>query len=186
MNKPKTLLIEFCWLFLSAIITVLIFILLFGKSAFQKTIDINLHDTYFVTSSIPLYFTSFIIIGFIIFYIKEHKKNFKRKTQNIITVIFGILFIVALTRIATTVSLFKGMEMAYNSKHQSEPTSNGWTIYPPLKNLKKPESKSTISLYDILAYSIMLVQVLIVSLLLKLGYNWGKSKIDIKLATMLN
>lgn len=179
MKKLKVVLIEFYWLVFSAIITVLIFALIFGKSAFQKTIDLNLHDTYLVSPSIPIYITSFIIIGFIIFYIKEFKKNFSRKSQNLITVIFGLLFIVALTRTSQVISSIKGMEVAYNSQHQDETTAKGWTVYPPLKNLQKTEPKSAISLYDILAYSILLMEVIIVSLLFRLGYKWGKSKIDI-------
>lgn len=179
MNKPKTLLIELGWLLLSALITVLIFALFFGKAIFQKTIDINLHDSYFVTQSSPLYVTLFIIIGFIIYYVKESKRNFVRKTQNIIILIFGLSLIIALIRMGSVVSTFKGMETAYISQHQNESIAKGWTVHPPQTNLKKPEPQSTASLYNATEYSMILVKVIIVSLLLNLSYKWGKSqKID--------
>lgn|GEM_PF-1604324 len=178
MNKSKSFLIEFGWLLLSALITVLVLTLMFGKDAFQKNLGIDLHDTYFVTPSIPVYVTLFIIVGFIIYYIKEFRKKFSRKTQNLITIILGLLFLVSLTRISLVVSSFKGMEAAYKSQSQNESTAKGWKVYPSLPNLKTPAPQSAVSRYTILEYLMILVLVIIASLLLKLGYDWGKSQRD--------
>ncbi|RZK36499.1 MAG: hypothetical protein EOO90_27250 [Pedobacter sp.] len=178
MNKAKPLLIEFGWLLLSAFITALILALMFGKEAFQQNLSINLHDTYFVTPSIPVYITLFIIVGFIIYYIKEFRKKFSRKTQNLTTIILGLLFIVALTRIGQAVSSFKVMEAASNMQNQNDSTAKGWKVYPPLPNLKKPVPESTVSLYTILEYLVILIQVIIASLLIKLGYGSGKWQRD--------
>ncbi|RDC57459.1 hypothetical protein DU508_09930 [Pedobacter chinensis] len=173
MNKPKSLLIEICWLLLAALINLSILILVFGKNILQKTVAINLHDTYFVTQSLPLFAFLFIVISFVIYYVKEHRKHFQRKAQNIIIIIFGLLLILSLTRINGLISLFKGIETSLKNSNQNDLPATGWTVYPPLGKLEKAEPKVYISFSEILSYSIMLIQVFIIYLLVKLGYKWG-------------
>jgi hypothetical protein len=161
MLKSKPILIELAWLLLAAAITLALSALLFREQVFEKTIDINLYDTYFVIPTKVILIPLLINTGFIIFYSKERKHSFSRKAQNIITLVLGLLLLVALAYLNHFISIFMMQDL---------------TIAPPLNNPLNPEPVQDVNLSgNIVLRTIIILQVAIVLLLIRLAYSWGKS-----------
>ncbi|MCB9262753.1 MAG: hypothetical protein H6607_10295 [Flavobacteriales bacterium] len=93
----------------------------------------QLHDTYIVLTKSTLVGYGFIVATFFVFLIKSALKLFRGVEQNIILILFFILFLARFEFILDFVSGFFPL---------SKPSSGGWTMYPPLdasEQLYSPE-----------------------------------------------
>ncbi|MFC4213459.1 hypothetical protein ACFOWA_19860 [Pedobacter lithocola] len=174
-SKLKLLLIEISWLLLAAVITLLLCTLIFGLQIFQNSIDINLHDTYFVTQSSPIIFIFFIVISFTIYLIKEGKHSYRRKFQNLITLFLGFILLMCLSHLINIVATFASFEK-FSQASSGESLDNGWTVHPPLE-AKNSKSVGKFEPFKILSILIILTQLIAASLMIRLGYKWGQAKL---------
>ncbi|SHN18431.1 hypothetical protein SAMN05216524_106204 [Mucilaginibacter sp. OK098] len=165
--KLKPFLIELAIL-IASILLVHLLVIFFGRTQF----DINLHDTYVVSSGSIISLPVFLLI-FIVYIIKEAFYRYKRRLQNLIllTALFFInmevsTFVGSVTQMSKTVSQFKG-----------------WTVYPPLSALPshqpavvplQPDPFSRIS--EIFFYMQIFFLALLVILAIVTGKNWNTDK----------
>ncbi|NII85116.1 heme/copper-type cytochrome/quinol oxidase subunit 1 [Pedobacter sp. SG908] len=167
--KNKPLLQEILWILSCTIFTIIIGFALFGKTIFSDSIDLNLHDTYFVVASQHFLIWFFIVFSFILYFLKEKRYSFNRKLPFLIFSILGLSFTALIIR-ATPLLAFLNF-----------PSRRGWKIYPPL-------SLQTKSAPDILPDEgffstfltpinfLILFQIIVIALMLFAAYKYGKYK----------
>ncbi|QPH41464.1 hypothetical protein [Pedobacter endophyticus] len=170
--KLKPLLIETLWLLTITAVSTLICYLLFGNEIFKNKLDINLHDTYFVTQSAPVIFTLAAIISFITYLIRASTQRYTLKPQNLITVVLGVLLIVLFSQLIAVLSYFSLSE-AMNQFSGGNNLGNGWNVSPKLATVK---DKNEFNFWHAATYILLLIQAVIVLSLCKVCYHWGKSK----------
>jgi len=167
MQNNKPLLHEILWLIGCLAFTIAINFALLGKSIFEKDIDINLHDTYFVIRNQHFLICFFIIFSFFLYFIKENRHDFERKSALFIFLILGICFSALIAKANPLFSLLN------TSAH------NGWTVYPPLSVIGKNQDilpKEDLASYFFTASNILLaIQILVIALMLFATYKFGKS-----------
>lgn len=164
MQRSSTrFLMEAFWLALSLGVTLLLSFLIGGRNAFSNTVDIHVGDTYFILEPFRVWLLLFLLISFLLYFIKEFRYSFRRSGPNRILVIIGLALIIALTLLVSTFSGFY---------------TGGWTVYPPLSALtpekapgltQDPVTKSIINFFTI-------VQVLVLIMLLFVTFRWGAKK----------
>ncbi|HPF95933.1 MAG: hypothetical protein KDC51_09100 [Flavobacteriaceae bacterium] len=123
----KALKRELIWIAVGIVLLVMVIYLLtgtynpFGSSA----VDINIHDTYFVTTSSQ--FSVFLIsfIFFDIYLIRALIARFKNKTINSLFLLFNSLMILTMAHL---LSLWHSLS-----------EFGGRTVYPPLSNLDEAD-----------------------------------------------
>jgi len=164
--KLKPFLIELAILIAAVLLVRLV--VFFGRVQF----DINLHDTY-VVSSAPIIGLPVFLLIFVIYIIKEAFYRYKRRLQNLILLIALFIinielskFIGSLAKMSKTVSQFKG-----------------WTVYPPLSAL--PSHQPTVTppqldpfspISQIFFYMQIFFMALLVILAIVTGKNWNTNK----------
>jgi heme/copper-type cytochrome/quinol oxidase subunit 1 len=160
-KQLRPFLTEFFWVTISALTALLIACFIFGWNFFTDTVDLHLHDTYFVISPEIILIPFFLLINFLIYYIKEARRNFSRSIPNIIILITGLLLVAYMTNI--------GKEMI------REGTSLGWTAYPPLSALQDPSPVQKLEhpIVNSLANSIIVFQLAMSLALLYVSFQWG-------------
>jgi len=109
---------EIIWFLGTCIIAYLIFDPGLTFNFQDSNIDINIHDTYFVISSLHVLILFIITLGFIVYLLRMLSYKFKNLTVNIIFLIISSLKILCFYSILKMVRAF--IEMA------------GTTVYPPL------------------------------------------------------
>lgn len=123
--KPKSVFIELLILFILIALVLLPFYF-----AGNATLDINLHDTYFVIRPFGLAYLSCLVVITMVYLIKEAFFKYRRRLPNIILVIAHVLLIARLLKsMVLTFAVTSAM-----SVNDGAP-NNGWTIYPPLSKL---------------------------------------------------
>ncbi|TCD04598.1 hypothetical protein EZ449_16745 [Pedobacter frigidisoli] len=173
MPKSKLYLKEIFWLLSAAILALFVCLVLFGTAIFSDKIDINLHDTYLVTPAWPFFAILFIIFSFTVYLIKEKKHSYKRKSQNIITIFFGIILILILSKSVGCITFFTSFGKFMNASN-GESLGNGWTVYPPVQVTLKNKHIPIFDLQEILCSSLLFIQLIIIFLMINLAYKWGK------------
>ena len=155
--------IELIWLTVSLGLTLLLSLFLFGRNFLSDTIDIHLHDTYFVIKSLYILLPIFFLVTFIVYLIKEFRNSFRRTLPNWILIIIGLTLVIALTLLIKAFSqLFMG----------------GWTLYPPLSALgpdKVPELTQD-PVTKFLTNIFTVLQILVLAMLLFVAFRWGTQK----------
>jgi heme/copper-type cytochrome/quinol oxidase subunit 1 len=165
-NQLRPVLTEALWLIISAFLSIILPKFLFGWTDFKGSIDIPLHDTYLVFSSWFVLVPLFLFMTFFIYFFKEKNKSFNRAVPNWIIVVSGLILVILLTLITKMISNFSG----------------GWTAYPPLSALSDQEQQvaKENTLPTLISYSLILIQLIMVSMLLYATYRWGTTKNDDK------
>lgn len=159
----RQVLIEFIWLTISFGLTLLLSLSLFGNNFLRDTIDIHLHDTYFVIAPFHIFLPLFFLVTYIVYFIKEFRYSFRRTLPNWILIIVGLTLTITLTFLIKTFSQF---------------FTGGWTLYPPLSALgpdkvseltQEPATKFITNLFTIF-------QLLVLTTLLLVAFRWGGQK----------
>jgi heme/copper-type cytochrome/quinol oxidase subunit 1 len=159
----RKIFIEVIWLTVSLGLTLLLSLFLFGKNFLSDTVDIHLHDTYFVVAPFHILLPIFFLVTFIVFFIKEFRNSYRRTLPNWILVIIGLTLVIALTFLVKTFSQF---------------FTGGWTLYPPLSALgpdKVPELTQDPATKFITNF-FTVVQVIVLAMLLFVAFRWGTQK----------
>jgi heme/copper-type cytochrome/quinol oxidase subunit 1 len=154
---------EVLWLTFSFGMTLLLSLFLFGRSFLSETIDIHLHDTYFVIAPFYILLPIFFLVTFIVYCIKEFRNSFRRTLQN------WILIIIGLTLVFTLTILIKMFSQVF---------TGGFTLYPPLSALgpdKAPELTQDPAA-SVITNFFTLLQVLVLAMLLLIAFRWGAQK----------
>jgi len=163
--KINPILQETLWLAGCISFTTPIGLLFFGKAIFEKDIDINLHDTYFVIKKQHLLISFFIIISFFVYYFKEFKYSFSRKIQRSFIFFLGFILILFSSLAVQFLPLFNPYQ------------HNGWTVYPPLSVQPEPDQiKQNFIILTMASKAVLILQIIIVFMMLSTAYKWGKSK----------
>ena len=163
-NKFRLFFIEISWIILSILVTLLITGLFFGWSFLKSTLDIHLHDTYFVFSPGTIVIPLFFLLNIITFCIKESRQRFSRTVPNVIILLSGLLLIIYLTNL---------------SKSFMQPgttSSGGWTAYPPMSALQEAnqEEMKEDPLANTIVNSITVLQLIVTIALLYISFLWGR------------
>lgn len=159
----RQIFIELFWLTISLGLTTLLAIFLFGRNFLTDTLDIHLHDTYFVIAPLHILLPMFFLTTFIVYFVKEFRNSFRRTLPNWILLVTGLTLILALTFLIKTFSQF---------------FTSGWTLYPPLSALG-PDKVSELTqdpVTNFITNFFILVQVFVVTMLLFVAYRWGTQK----------
>ncbi len=155
---------EFIWIAAIFVIAVLIDFLIFKQfSLFTDTIDIQLHDTYFVIGGVEWVFYIFILIATPTYLIKEAKVGYNQRLPN---VILSILLIV----------LLFFMLGWHRQLYALQTLSGGWTVYPPLDALPGATQQAPDSSIGLWEKVLFVLELLIMIGLFLLGYKTGKLK----------
>lgn len=161
MNSRKPILTELLWLVIAFIVTMLICSLVFYWGA-RGTLDLQMHDTYIVFSAATIIAPIFLLVAFVLYFIKESRKRFSRKIPNIILLIAGLSLIPALSFVIKTLIVLG--------------TNYGWTAYPPLSMLPESgqEGPKLNPLAAVAANVLTILQILVTIALLYVTFHWGR------------
>ncbi|MEL4307607.1 hypothetical protein [Joostella sp. CR20] len=165
---------EIFWFVGTITVALILNIIIFGIDRLQSgsSIDINIHDSYFILPSIHFIALLGIFVFFITYLIRTFNKSFKNLTSNLILMISTIFLILILNEIKSIIDIF------------SLQTSN-WSISLPLSTNnaidqidQNPESKE--NYLDILSsfifYFLILLMVFLAFCGFKTGMNYKKFK----------
>lgn len=158
----RQLLFELVWLAVVLLLTYLLCKQIIGRTE-SDSVDIHLHDTYFVIAARHVRLTIFLIITFFLYFIKEAFRSFRVTLSNVILFVAGLTLVVGLAIV--------------NKEFLRLSSNTGWTMYPPLSALKDktPEVR-----YDpattIISNGILILQLLVTSCLLIASYCWGRKR----------
>lgn len=159
-NTNRHYIAELLWLTLSMGLTFLLVFALSGWTFSKDSLDIHVHDTYFVISRWLALTLLFCLVTFIIYFIKEFRKPFSQTFQNWLLLVAGLTLISSLAFLSQTFSQ----------------SSVGWTIYPPLSALDKMIETGKNTVAKPVSNLLILIQIIIVSMLLFAVYHWGRQK----------
>jgi heme/copper-type cytochrome/quinol oxidase subunit 1 len=158
---------EILWLTVSLELTLLLSLFLFGRNFVSGTIDIHLHDTYFVITHFHILLPIFFLVTFMVYFVKELRNSFRRTLSNWILIIIGVAVIIALTFLIKTFFHF---------------FTGGSTLYPPLSALgpdKVPElTQDPVAKFIINLFTV--IQIIILMMLLFVAFRWGIQKQNAK------
>ena len=162
MSKKETF-----WLIGTIILVLILNTLIFGIDGLKpnSTLDINVHDTYFVIANFYFILLLGALIFFGVYFIRTLRRNFKNLTANLILMISIILLIIILNGISTIVENFIRQ-------------SSGWTIHPPLSAGEglaqiEQEIEPTKNNFRILLNILFYIQILLLIFLAFCGFKTG-------------
>lgn len=142
--------------------------LMFGIDGLKTnaTIDINIHDTYFVIENIHFILFLAVFVFFVIYLIRALCRNFKNLTANLILMISTILLILVFMGINSILEVFIQQ-------------TSGWTIYPPLSGGEIESTvqsdKNNSSGLDILSNLLFYTQIILLVFLTYCGFKTGRN-----------
>ncbi|MBY8961338.1 hypothetical protein KJK34_01085 [Flavobacterium sp. D11R37] len=87
----------------------------------ESTVDINVHDSYFVIKNIDILYTGAIFLGFIIMLIRVIISGFKNNLRNVNFLIYASAFIL--------------LWAWFISLNDMLNTQASWTVHPPLSRM---------------------------------------------------
>lgn len=158
---------EIFWLIGTTILVLILNALIFGKDGLKPdaTLDINIHDTYFVFANFHFILLLTVLLFFGIYLIRSLCRNFKNLTANLILLISTIILIIIINGFSAIVE---------NIIQQS----SGWTIYPPLSagiDLEQIEQEANLknNSLNIISNLILIIQILLLVFLAYCGFKTG-------------
>ncbi len=153
---------EFLWLAACLLITLTICRFVFMWDESNATLDLHLHDTYFVFTAASIIIPLFLLVTFVLFFFKEIRLKFSRTLPNIIMISAGLLL----------VTLF-----AYaNKEFIKMGISPRWTSYPPFSEVNANTYGPAIldQATILLTNSITVIQIVVTASLLYVTFCWGR------------
>lgn len=161
MNSFKPMLAELFWPTIAFIVTMLICSLVFHWDN-RSTLDLQMHDTYIVFSAATIIAPIFLLVTFVLYFIKESRKRFSRKVPNIILLMAGLGLIPALSFVIKALVVLG--------------TNYGWTAYPPLSMLPEsgPEGAELNLFAAVLTNVLIGLQIVVTVALLYAVFHWGQ------------
>lgn len=156
---------EIYWLIGTIAFVLIMNFVLFGTDEFKSdsTLDLNIHDTYFVITNVHFVLLFSVLIFFGVYLFRTLKRNFKNLTANLILMISIILLILVLI----------GIDSIVDALIQQ---TSSWTIYPPLSaGENKTEIQPKESNFEILANVLFLIQILLLIFLTYCGFKTGRN-----------
>jgi heme/copper-type cytochrome/quinol oxidase subunit 1 len=159
----KPILTELLWLAVSFVVTALICRLVFFWDLRQGTLDLHLHDTYFVFTASTIIVPMFLLVTFALYFTREIRNRFSKTLPNIILLASGLVLIVLI--------VFVNKEFIRLGTR-----SVGWTMYPPLSALTQiePGNVKPDPFVAVVANALTVLQILVTVALLYATYHWGK------------
>lgn len=154
---------ELIWLAVSLGLTILLGLLFLGPHLLTGTLDIHVHDTYFVIAHLHILLPLFLLVTFIVYFTNGFSNSFKRTLSNWILIVTGLVLIITLTFLIEIFSQF---------------FIGGWTLYPPLSALgpdKAPELMQD-PVRKFITNFLTVIQILVLLMLLFASYRWGTQK----------
>lgn len=136
----------------------------------NPSIDINLHDTYFVISRQTIVGEPFLALVTIIYLIKEGIRGYRRKLQNFIMIISNFLFIMQLTTLFAVIGILENGEWDIAPSIAALP--NEKTLLPYLNFFYRIEHIMFIT------FAVFLLILVINSILT--GKNWKSARYETK------
>jgi hypothetical protein len=156
--------IELLWLAISLGLTTLLARFFFGRTFLTGKLDIHLRDTYFLVSPMKILLLMFLLVTFIIYFLKGLRNSFRVTLSNWILAVIGLGVIIGLTSFV---------------RNFSQHFTGGWTAYPPLSALgpgKVRELTQQYPISEVIANFLMVIQLVILIMLLFVTYRWGIKK----------
>lgn len=164
MTKPSLrILKELLWLAITFIAAILICYLLFDSDPRGVVLNLQMHDTYFVISRAIIILPVFLLLTFVLYFIKEIRNKFSRTVPNTIVLVSGLLLIIFLVFVNKSLIV-----LGINS---------GWTAYPPLPMMPEsaPEGPKLNPFAGRLVNAFTVLQILVTVALLYATFQWGRS-----------
>lgn len=160
MKKKETL-----WLIGTTILVLILNTLIFGIDGLKadSTLDINIHDTYFVIENFHFILLLGVLVFFGIYLVRTLRRNFKNLTANLILMISTILLILVLIGIDSILDAFIRQ-------------TTSWTIYPPLNAGEvEPDFEPKKNNLGILSSILFFVQIFLLIFLAFCGFKTGRN-----------
>lgn len=156
------MLTELFWLAIALIVTALICYLLFDWDARGAIVDPLRSDTYFVISTGTVVPPIFLLVAFVLYFIKEIRRRFSRKVPNVILLIAGLSLITTLAFVNKALVVLG--------------TNYGWTAYPPLSMVLQsgPEGPELNPFAAVVTNVLTVLQILVTVALLYAVFHWGR------------
>ena len=172
MKLETAIKIEIIILMFLAVFLVVLWTTAFGND----TLDITLHDTYFVMTNTKekIFVFPLLLLITIIYLIKEAFYGYERKFQNLV-LLTGIFLI--------NVILLRAVGLFHTITAKLDSYTRGWTIYPPLSALPKtppanalPHSSLFQDAWQILLFIQIFFLIILVIIAVLTGKNWNVNK----------
>jgi len=169
----KELTIEFIWLIGILIASVIIYGSYSGFDKLGLNIDLELHDTYFVFSSVYIILVLFRLLCFVVYGIRVIKDKFQTKVLSVIWIVMTGWIIMLHSELNKT---YLTMEPLFSGGKD-----NGWVVIPPngipdpsKNNMEMLSTEAIFYTFKKVDDSFMITQVLLIVCLMYSCYMIGK------------
>ena len=156
---------EIFWLIGTTVCVLILNTLIFGIDGLKtdSTLDINIHDTYFVIANFHFILLLTVLVFFGIYFVRTMRSKFKNLTANLILMISTILLILVLI----------GIDSILDTLIRQ---TTSWTIYPPLSAGEiEPETEPKENNLGIISSVIFFVQIFLLIFLAYSGFKTGRN-----------
>ena len=156
----RFILSELLWLLTSLILAIFTVFAFTGDFFPLNGMDISIHDTTIVVQAVMLSITIFLLINFIIYFIRIIRQSYKKVISNWIFIITGILLVLDIT-ILGQLTLTVGVgQWNLNS-------AIGWGTDSDLAQTTD---------FDTANIVLMVLQIILLGLLMFVAFKWGRNR----------
>lgn len=132
----------------------------------DTTLDINIHDTYFVFNGFEGILFCILFFVFLIYVLRSIRCCFKNRGILLTLIFSGVGMIILLSSVLSLIGVVQNL-------YQGMPLwSDGWTLYPPITGISEPPDSS----WNYLYYTILTLQGALVLFLIYAAYRAGNNK----------